>query len=414
MKPTLELALAALLALALPVGAAPALTTIGAAAAVHGRVSAVAPGAPVGRILSSGKPLFLNDHVTTNAVGRLQVLLADETIFTLGPDADMVLDKFVYDPATGAGKVAARIEKGAFRFVSGKIARRHPEDMAVRLKVGAIGIRGTVVVGETGASGSTVINAGAGPDNDADERPSAISVSNAGRSVLVTSPGEGVTVAPGQAPRGPLDLTSELDRISQSLQVAPSGKQASRGAITDPAKASGQNTAAGKALAALDAAQGEQSQGADSTQSSSEQQGVGVLDGTAQWTDLARLQGSASYQSPTVALACTGGGCGTNDQGDFQLSVNFDQRAITSGSISVSGSGFGSASSSINNIPFGTSGPATVTLTSGQVTDTNFNNSVISFINQGGIAASEAQMSVQYNNVTSNVHISGTLTAPKQ
>ena len=107
---------------------AASLIRIGAAAAVHGLVQAAAPGA-VGRVISSGKPVYLNDHVTTDADGRLQVMLLDETIFTLGPNSDMVLDEFVYDPATSAGKVTARVAKGVFRFVTGKVARQAPANM---------------------------------------------------------------------------------------------------------------------------------------------------------------------------------------------------------------------------------------------------------------------------------------------
>ncbi|HOW89553.1 MAG TPA: hypothetical protein PL037_04665, partial [Elusimicrobiales bacterium] len=78
---------------------------IGAAGAVSGGVKALSAGDAVGRIVESGKPIFLNDHVITDGKGRLQVMLLDETVFTIGPNSDMVLDEFVYDPATSAGKV---------------------------------------------------------------------------------------------------------------------------------------------------------------------------------------------------------------------------------------------------------------------------------------------------------------------
>src|ERR1700720_257293 len=126
-----SLTLAAILALgsaaALAQKSAAPLSRIGAAGAVRGSVKAVAPNVSVGRVIESGKALFLNDHVTTDAAGHLQVLLLDETVFTLGPDADMTLDEFVYDPKTSAGKVTAQVSKGAFRFVTGKVARAHPE-----------------------------------------------------------------------------------------------------------------------------------------------------------------------------------------------------------------------------------------------------------------------------------------------
>ena len=47
------------------------------------------------------------NHVTTKADSRLQVMLLDETVFTVGPESDMVLDEFVYDPSTNAGKITA-------------------------------------------------------------------------------------------------------------------------------------------------------------------------------------------------------------------------------------------------------------------------------------------------------------------
>jgi len=117
---------------------------IGAAGGVSGQVKATAPGAAEARVIQSGSPLFLNDRVVTGAKARLQVMLLDETIFTMGPDSDVVLDEFVYDPANDAGKVSVKIAKGAFRFVTGKVSRQEPANMKVKLPVGTIGIRGTM------------------------------------------------------------------------------------------------------------------------------------------------------------------------------------------------------------------------------------------------------------------------------
>jgi hypothetical protein len=115
---------------------------IGTAAAVRGDVfwlTADGRKIPVG----SGSPLLLDSHIVTGSGGRLQILLDDETVFTIGPNSDMVLDKFVYDPSTNTGSVSAAFIRGTFRFVTGKIARRRHEDMHVRLNVACLGIRGT-------------------------------------------------------------------------------------------------------------------------------------------------------------------------------------------------------------------------------------------------------------------------------
>lgn len=94
--------------------------------------------------IKPGSPIFLDEHIITGDGGRLQVLLLDETVFTLGPNSDMVLDEFVYDPKTSAGKISAALVKGTFRFVSGKIKQgAKPPDRHLRLAVGCLGIRGT-------------------------------------------------------------------------------------------------------------------------------------------------------------------------------------------------------------------------------------------------------------------------------
>ncbi|HME59148.1 MAG TPA: FecR family protein [Terracidiphilus sp.] len=117
---------------------------IGAAAAIRGEVYwLTSDGRKVP--ITSGGPVYSGARIVTGDNARMQVLLLDETVFTIGANSDMVLDEFVYDPSTSAGKVTARLTKGIFRFVTGKVARKNPEDLKVKLPVGTIGIRGTDV-----------------------------------------------------------------------------------------------------------------------------------------------------------------------------------------------------------------------------------------------------------------------------
>lgn len=129
----------------------------GVAAAVEGEVTAVTPPDKTGHALKSGDKVFMGDTVTTGAAGRLQILLLDETVFTLGPSGRITVDEFVYDPATDDGKVKASMAKGIFRVVSGKIAHKKPENMTVDLPAGAIGFRGTNVAGIIDGQKTTVV-----------------------------------------------------------------------------------------------------------------------------------------------------------------------------------------------------------------------------------------------------------------
>ena len=49
--------------------------------------------------LNIGKSIFFNERIKTTDSGLVQVLLVDGSTFTVGPDSDLVINKFVYDPS---------------------------------------------------------------------------------------------------------------------------------------------------------------------------------------------------------------------------------------------------------------------------------------------------------------------------
>ncbi len=84
---------------------------------------------------------------------RLQIMLLDESAITLGPDAQLTIDEFVYDPAnTNTNALSASIAKGAFRLVTGAIARQNPDGTEVKLPNAVLTIRGTTVIGACAAT----------------------------------------------------------------------------------------------------------------------------------------------------------------------------------------------------------------------------------------------------------------------
>lgn len=88
-------------------------------------------------------PLEAGTRLRTGPNGGLKLLLPDETTFTIGADSDLVMDEFVYDTRSTPGIFAARIAKGAFHWVTGKIAHRTGNKMELKFGVDAVGIRGT-------------------------------------------------------------------------------------------------------------------------------------------------------------------------------------------------------------------------------------------------------------------------------
>ena len=131
----------------------------GVLAAANGQVTAQRAGdisAPPRR-LEIGAKLFFEDEVVTAAGVQAQILLRDGTTFSIGENATLVLDEFVYDPATDDGAVGVVIKRGAFRFISGKIAKKQPSNMQVLVGNTAIAVRGTEVIGNVGGGSETVI-----------------------------------------------------------------------------------------------------------------------------------------------------------------------------------------------------------------------------------------------------------------
>ncbi len=82
--------------------------------------------------------------VVTGSSGRVQLLLPDETVFTIGANSEIEIDKFVYDTDRSPKTIIANVSKGIFRWVTGKTKPpKDPAEMKVTMPVVAVGIRGT-------------------------------------------------------------------------------------------------------------------------------------------------------------------------------------------------------------------------------------------------------------------------------
>lgn len=157
-----------------------ALERIGVVAAAQGKVELTTPG-QIGRIAQSGQAIFMGDEVTTDEKGQLQILLLDETVFKIGPNSSIIIDKFVYDPKTSAGEIKASITKGVFRYVSGKIAAKNPDSVKVKLPTATIGFRGTIVGGSVEPSGQGLVGLlGPGDNNDSGARVGSFTIDGEG------------------------------------------------------------------------------------------------------------------------------------------------------------------------------------------------------------------------------------------
>ena len=91
-----------------------------------------------------GMHLLVNDILQTSA-GRLGAILQDGTGIGLGPNTELKIDNFLYEPADGKFGLLLRLARGVMAYFSGRIARLAPGSVTVETPVGVIGLRGTQV-----------------------------------------------------------------------------------------------------------------------------------------------------------------------------------------------------------------------------------------------------------------------------
>jgi hypothetical protein len=100
-----------------------------------------------------GTEIKTNDKVETKN-GKVKIVFKDDTNVTVTESSSLIIDDFVYDPKSGAGKLGLKAAAGTVRYVSGSIAK-DPKNVKINTPTAAIAVRGTdfvMAVSETGSS----------------------------------------------------------------------------------------------------------------------------------------------------------------------------------------------------------------------------------------------------------------------
>jgi hypothetical protein len=192
-----------------------------------GTAGAVNPQAQVGaRVLQVGSSIIFRERISTSASGSTQVMFVDKTTLSVGPNSNILIDEFVYNPNAGAGRMTVTLTKGAMRMVGGNVS--HTEGVTIKTPLATIGVRGGVAtVKHDARSGTQAINHFGTLMVTACQRPPG---SNAqpprtctGASETVTRPGYGVSVkAAGTAPSPPAPVPQgEIAALTLQLTSQP-------------------------------------------------------------------------------------------------------------------------------------------------------------------------------------------------
>jgi hypothetical protein len=236
------------------VAATPALAELGDPAGIAGAVQgSVALESPARNTtidqLASGEDIVMGDAVNTRAKSRLQIMLLDETAITMGENASLVIDEFVYDPAGDNASLAASVKEGAFRLVTGGVARTNPEGTKVTLPNAVLTIRGTTTQGNCDASGCIVALAGTGDQNSAGKKPSQVLIQSAKESKILKRAGFFVFISPDGSITDPAPLEEDsVEKLTRLFEPVTGGGGADYLGGAELVDASGQPTADGGPL----------------------------------------------------------------------------------------------------------------------------------------------------------------------
>jgi hypothetical protein len=161
-------------------------------------VTSASDGDPLGkppneneRILRIGIDVQADELVTTGAKDRAHLVFLDGSSLTVGPNARIVIDRFVFDPATNQGDLVINASRGVLRLVGGRISKSKP--IVIVTPASTIGIRGGITI-VTVSQSQTVADFVFG---------SSMTVTSGGKTQTATRAGSQVVTSLGGVPGAP-------------------------------------------------------------------------------------------------------------------------------------------------------------------------------------------------------------------
>ena len=199
----------------------PVQAKVGVTSATNGEPTGTPP-ATVERILRIGIDLHADEIVRTNSSDRAHLVFLDGSSLTIGPNAVVKIDRFVYDPSQQKGEIAFAVSKGVIRFVGGKVSKT--SDVIVKTPSTTIGIRGgiaLVVVTDVQTDANFIYGL-------------YMSVSSNGITTRATRPGSVIITTLGNAPSNAVLVgNGGLDEALSQLEGAGNSTALTAGADPD-------------------------------------------------------------------------------------------------------------------------------------------------------------------------------------
>ena len=104
--------------------------------------------------VAAGDKVFQEDVIATGGDGSVGITFADNSLISLGPNSQLKLDQFQFNPAAHTGSFDTSLDKGTLAVKSGLIVQQNPESMRIHMQAATLGVRGTEFVVRAAGAGN--------------------------------------------------------------------------------------------------------------------------------------------------------------------------------------------------------------------------------------------------------------------
>lgn len=93
-----------------------------------------------------GQAVQAGDTIQTGPDGSIGLIFKDDTIISLGPDSEFIIEEFLFEPVEGDLSFVAEVIQGTVALISGQIAKLSPDSVQLEIPAATIGVRGTQIL----------------------------------------------------------------------------------------------------------------------------------------------------------------------------------------------------------------------------------------------------------------------------
>ena len=83
------------------------------------------------------------DTIKTGVAGGVGLIFDDDTVASLGPDSEIVVESFLFNPVDNELSFVTKLIKGTFCFITGQIAKLAPKAVVFETPDATLCVRGT-------------------------------------------------------------------------------------------------------------------------------------------------------------------------------------------------------------------------------------------------------------------------------